>query len=190
MKRYAKFYDLTYLFDYNNQSYRDFEALPRDYSEEYHNKVNEYLKNKAFKDGDIVFIGHTYETRQEYGFYPIKDHKMLSPIFDTGDFLEIPGVYYKKAVEAMNNFWNEFSGDPDLVYDDNIKELKEKGMWSMEKDIAANTIQNKFRKSRGYAEWKYNPERLNSEGYFNDLSFGKTKRLSLKTINKLIKLIN
>ena len=72
---------------------------------------------------------------------------------------------------------------------------------------AATKIQQDFRKSRGYAAWAYSPQRLKSQGYFdNNLDFGKrrstkstksTKRksnttnsgMSLKTIDRLIKLV-
>ena len=40
---------------------------------------------------------------------------------------------------------------------------------------ATRKIQSEFRKSRGYAAWKYHPTRLQKQGYFNDLSFGKKK---------------
>ena len=34
--------------------------------------------------------------------------------------------------------------------------------------FAANKIQSSFRKSRDYAAWKYHPERLRKQGYFNE----------------------
>ena len=61
---------------------------------------------------------------------------------------------------------------------------------------AATPIQQGFRKSRGYAAWKYSPERLASQGYFeNNLNFGKKRKvtnsgMSLKTINKWMKYLN
>jgi hypothetical protein len=66
---------------------------------------------------------------------------------------------------------------------------------------AAGKIQQGFRKSRGYAAWKYSPQRLASQGYFdNNMDFGKrrstkstkrksTNNYSLKTIDSLIKLV-
>ena len=68
---------------------------------------------------------------------------------------------------------------------------------------SAGKIQRGFRGSRGYAKWAYSPERLASQGYFeNNMDFGKrrstksTKRrsntnsgMSLKTIDRLIKLV-
>ena len=53
---------------------------------------------------------------------------------------------------------------------------------------ATSKIQSEFRKSRGYAAWKYHPTRLQKQGYFNDLSFGKKKRSgTLKHVNSEIK---
>jgi len=62
---------------------------------------------------------------------------------------------------------------------------------------AATKIQQGFRKSKGYAEWAYHPERLASQGYFENMDFGKrrstkrrsTNNYSLKTIDRLIKLV-
>ena len=54
---------------------------------------------------------------------------------------------------------------------------------------ATSKIQSEFRKSRGYAAWKYHPTRLQKQGYFNDLSFGKKKRSgTLKHVNSEIKI--
>ena len=44
---------------------------------------------------------------------------------------------------------------------------------------ATSKIQSEFRKSKGYAAWKYHPTRLQTQGYFNELSFGKRSKLSL-----------
>ncbi len=54
---------------------------------------------------------------------------------------------------------------------------------------ATRKIQSEFRKSRGYAAWKYHPTRLKAQGYFNDLSFGKRKpkNPALQRVNNEIK---
>jgi hypothetical protein len=84
--------------------------------------------------------------------------------------------------------WQELSRNP-AIFDD--------------PENAATKIQRGFRKSRGYAAWDYSPERLASQGYFENMDFGKrrstkstksTKRrsnttYSLKTIDRLIKLV-
>jgi len=55
----------------------------------------------------------------------------------------------------------------------------------------ASKIQKKFRNSRRYAEWKYSPENLEQEGYFNKLEFGKRKvRLSLKQLKRDLKKVS
>jgi hypothetical protein len=43
--------------------------------------------------------------------------------------------------------------------------------------LAAKKIQKGFRKSRKYAEWAYNPERLQKQGYFNIMDFGKKRKV-------------
>ena len=50
---------------------------------------------------------------------------------------------------------------------------------------ATSKIQGAFRKSRGYAAWKYHPQRLKAQGYFNDLSFGKRSGSALKRLNEI-----
>ena len=59
------------------------------------------------------------------------------------------------------------------------------------KNQVAAKIQNRFRKSKGYAEMMYHPLRLEKLGYFNDLSFGKRKRSNaLKIVNNEIKFLS
>jgi hypothetical protein len=50
--------------------------------------------------------------------------------------------------------------------------------------VAAMKIQRKFRRSRGYAAWKYSPQRLQQEGFFNETSFGKRRQNFIKEANK------
>ena len=52
---------------------------------------------------------------------------------------------------------------------------------------ATSKIQSEFRKSKGYAAWKYHPTRLQTQGYFNELSFGKKRSGTLKQVNSEIK---
>ena len=61
------------------------------------------------------------------------------------------------------------------------------------KNQVAAKIQNRFRKSKGYAEMMYHPLRLEKLGYFNDLSFGKRKVCqngALKIVNSEIKYVS
>jgi hypothetical protein len=52
---------------------------------------------------------------------------------------------------------------------------------------AANKIQKAFRGSRDYAAWKYHPSRLQEQGEFDNLSFGKRKKSESKYLSSLIR---
>jgi len=54
-----------------------------------------------------------------------------------------------------------------------------------EKERSANKIQKNFRRSRDYAAWKYSPQKLQQEGFFNETSFGKGRRNFIQEANKL-----
>ena len=124
--RYAKFWDMTFLYDDwdTNQfiSYQD--------SEEYFDTIRQYLQDhpEDFNDGDILFIGSTYETRQEYGFATVVEN---ATNFESGEYprMDTPGVYYQEAVEEINEFWRRFEGQ-DYFDEDWIERLKERGVYS------------------------------------------------------------
>jgi hypothetical protein len=44
-----------------------------------------------------------------------------------------------------------------------------------EREHSASKIQKNFRRSRDYAAWKYSPQKLQEQGYFNQLDFGKKR---------------
>ena len=107
--------------------------------------------------------------------------------------------------EQMYDWWHFLSANPAAM--DLLLENQDKIDWtylSLNPAIfddlgkAAGKIQRGFRKSQGYAAWKYSPERLASQGYFENMDFGKRikrksnttySKMSLKTIDRLIKLV-
>ena len=79
-----------------------------------------------FNDGDIIFIGSTYETRQYYGFANIEGNDFITGEYpSTGGY---DGVYYRDAIDDLNEFWMNFEGDSYFLYDD-ITEIKENGSY-------------------------------------------------------------
>jgi hypothetical protein len=126
--RYAKFWNMTFLYD-------DWDAnqfIPYEDSEEYFDTVRQYLREDTeedFHDGDILFIGSTYETRQYYGFATVINN---GTDFEGGEYpsMYTPGVYYQEAVEEINEFWRGFEGD-DYFDDDWIQRLKDRGVYSL-----------------------------------------------------------
>jgi hypothetical protein len=125
-ERYAKFWDLTFLYpDWDLNGF-----IKGDDSDEYYQEVRDYLREHPgqFRDGDILFIGSTYETRQEYGFATVINN---GTNFEGGEYpkMTTPGVYYREAMDSIDEFWRGLEG---FGYFDNdrdlwIQELKESG---------------------------------------------------------------
>jgi len=125
--RYAKFWDLTFLYpDWDINQF-----IPYQDSEEYFDTIRQYLREDTeedFHDGDILFIGSTFETRQYYGFATVINN---GTDFQSGEYprMDTPGVYYSEAVEEINEFWREFEGQ-DYFDEDWIERLKDRGVYS------------------------------------------------------------
>jgi hypothetical protein len=107
--RNSRFYDLTFLYP------RYYESGSINHSDEqaYHDRIRAELANNPgrYRDGDILFIGSTYSTRQEYGFAKVINNgtdfiQREYPLLDT------PGVYYKSVIDEINDFWTAFEGQP------------------------------------------------------------------------------
>tara|TARA_X000000950_G_scaffold228904_1_gene276538 strand:+ start:535 stop:990 length:456 start_codon:yes stop_codon:yes gene_type:complete len=74
--RFAKLYDIAdeVLPGYEDNGFVCFQNI----SQETHNRnIFEYIKNNNIQIGDILFIGSTYETRQECGFFIVDDKKKI-----------------------------------------------------------------------------------------------------------------
>ena len=70
----AKFYDISVELnpDYSNTGY-----ITREMDKDLDKRLNGYIQENNYKSGDILFVGSTYQTRQEYGFYLVIDAKGL-----------------------------------------------------------------------------------------------------------------
>jgi hypothetical protein len=128
---YADFHNLTFLYKeyvtYDFDKYI-FDFVSTKYEDVYFKKIKDYIsENKSmFKDGDIIFIGSTYETRQEYGFAVI-----VGDDFKSGEYPDlelVKGVYYGNAINKINNFWKKYIGEN--YFDDEYMEyLKKNGFY-------------------------------------------------------------
>jgi len=119
--KFAKFHNLTFLY---RGGFPD--CVQRSYEDEYHNIIKRHIhENKhKYNDGDIIFIGSTYETRQEYGFATILEIDFICDEYPR--FL--PGVYYRDAINDINKFWIEFNGD-EYYSEETIEEYKKEGKY-------------------------------------------------------------
>ena len=68
MSRQAKFYDISVIL---NPEYERTGYITSEMAQNLAARVNAYVLNQEFLLGDILFVGDTYETRQEYGFYMV-----------------------------------------------------------------------------------------------------------------------
>jgi len=124
--RYAKFYDLTFLYP----KYKTYRSIDHNNKDQYHAKIKNLLRTSdgKYKDGDILFIGSTYETRQEYGFATVTQN---GTNFKQGDepIMNTPGVYYKEAIKEINKFIYGLYGI--LFFDEDwIKNVKNSGHYN------------------------------------------------------------
>ena len=121
--KFAKFYDLTFLYPSRFPGY-----VEEDKIEEYHSHIKDCIteNKREFNDGDIIFIGSTYETRQSYGFANIEGNDFITSEFpSTGGY---KNVYYRDAIDEINEFWVNFEGSEYFTIDD-ITEIKENGTY-------------------------------------------------------------
>ena len=68
MYRQAQFYDIS---DILNPEYESTGFITSEMAKNLKERVNAYVLAQKFAIGDILFVGDTYETRQEYGFYMV-----------------------------------------------------------------------------------------------------------------------
>jgi hypothetical protein len=121
--KFAKFHNLTFLYPGGFPGF-----LEQDDQEEYHLKIRSHItENKnEFNDGDIIFIGSRYESRQYYGFANIEGNDFITGLFpSTGGY---DGVYYRDAIDDLNEFWVDLEGLEYFTIHD-IKHVKENGTY-------------------------------------------------------------
>ena len=101
--RNSKFYDLTQLYPGMAGEIAGNLSISMNDANEYNNIIrNELINNPIYLDGDILYIGTTYETRPEYGFATVKGNDFIT---DDYPIMNTPGVYYKEAMREIDNFW-------------------------------------------------------------------------------------
>ena len=121
--KFAKFHDLTFLYPSRFPGFIE-PGEERDYKLIVKKHITE--NKHEFNDGDIIFIGSTYETRQYYGFANIEGNDFITGEYpSTGGY---DGVYYRDAIDDLNEFWMNFEGESYFLYDD-ITEIKENGSY-------------------------------------------------------------
>ncbi len=126
--RFAKFHNLTWLYE---PGYRDRYIEP-DEEDEYIETINDHIASNRHKyqNGDIIFIGSTYETRQEYGFHIISDCELTQTTQQYHDYYHFmhDGVYYKGVIEECDEFCQRVCGVP-FCDEDFIEKLIEMGVY-------------------------------------------------------------
>ena len=132
----AKFYEISNEInpEYSNSGY-----ITQEMAKDLDNRVNKYINTQNFKSGDILFVGSTYETRQEYGFYLVLDgngissESILDSILTTKilDGLKKNNVKYEKLflqVNKKNDWIQEMFQDMYQDYD-YIERFREEGIY-------------------------------------------------------------
>ena len=119
----AKIVDIANIVDKNYDGYVSDKMLKNGWED----KLNRFiqLKKNKFQEGDIVFVGSTYETRQEYGFRKIykKDNQFKTLENQNGFDLikKSPGlVPFHQYSNALNTLKRNYLKPVD-EYDDEDK---------------------------------------------------------------------
>jgi len=122
----AKFHNIS---QYIDPEYEKNEFVKLN-EKEFKNNIKNYLENNPeIKSGDIIFVGSTYETRQDYGFGLVIDNNFI--LGEYGPYLPLRNkdklpkdITYSLLLEIMKNddyLYSLWYGDMNDSFDD-IKE--------------------------------------------------------------------
>jgi len=191
--RNSKFYNLTNLYPL----YAESGSIDHSDEEAYHDRIREELVNNPgkYKDGDILFIGSRYHTRQEYGFAKVINN---GTDFIQADYplMDTPGVYYKNVIDEINDFWRSFEGrgywdDPE-EQKDFVEDLKSKKAYYGPGDRWKETLPQvkkaarKMVRNRVYLEEDLGLIRDISDKIARYTVFGKRQSGDVKYLKKLL----
>ena len=112
MTTQAKFYDIAAVLtpDYDRCGFLKEALKPA--------QVRDYiLAHPVVKPGDILFLGSTYQTRQEYGFAIVLPESVRPMLFQGGEYGSGLPLDFKNAL------------DPNLRYDDLMDEMEKDEDW-------------------------------------------------------------
>jgi len=133
----AKFYNIANLIDTN---YENNNFLSIDDSDVDNNLLNYLNDHDEINTGDILFIGSTYETRQNYGFVIVDKRSGIKWInseqgidlpFEESefkDYLSKNQIKYKELFNSLPKYFSELSGyhyEKEEVAEDYLKN----GIW-------------------------------------------------------------
>lgn len=133
----AKFYNIANLIDTN---YENNNFLSIDDSDVDNNLLNYLNDHDEINTGDILFIGSTYETRQNYGFVIVDKRSGIKWInseqgidlpFEESEFknyLSKNKIKYKELFNSLPKYFSELSGynyEKEEVAEDYLKN----GIW-------------------------------------------------------------
>ena len=140
-------------------------------------------------DEPAGLLGYIYTVRKnnEGNFTVFSEHDEPFTIHSYRDF----EIVLKKAVIDIVDCSTRNAVNDHVLTQMVLFRCEEQGCLDRRRH-ATSKIQSEFRKSKGYAEWKYHPQRLKAQGYFNDLSFGKRKpkNPALQRVNSEIKYLS
>ena len=105
-KMNSAFYNLTFL----NKDYDENGFIVSKDEHEYMNLVKKEILNEKYKIGDMLFIGSTYQTRQNYGFATITENG-LETHDNAKHLMKNKNISYHNVINTINEFWQEFDGD-------------------------------------------------------------------------------
>jgi len=133
MSRQAQFYDISVIL---NPEYESTGFITSEMSKNLKERVNAYVLNQKFLLGDILFVGDTYETRQEYGFYMVTAK---------GTAVSSEAIVYLPG--ADKNLLNILQAE-NVKYNDLFQQMTDDYMFFPDDEDEKTDIINTYRKNR------------------------------------------
>jgi len=134
--KYARFYDIS---NKLNPEFSSLEYLTSEMEETIDEKTKAYIKENNLNFGDILFVGSSYEGRQQYGFKIVLEdgnvgsgengYSLPFENFISKELKE-QKIKYSKLFEEIEN-WdrNEDYWSPKIFSEEISLDFKESGLW-------------------------------------------------------------
>jgi hypothetical protein len=115
----ARFFDISCIInpDYTASGYITSDMLPG-----MEKRIQDYVTAARLNLGDVLFVGSTYDTRQEYGFYMVLPGKSGQPVATASEYaVGLPqrseiGAALAKAQVKFNLLFRELSESEEFKF--------------------------------------------------------------------------
>ena len=85
--------------------------------------IKKEITNEKYKIGDMLFIGSTDQTCQEYEFATITEDGLETCDNNAEHLMKNKNISYENVIISINEFWEEFFGDDYFSYRDDSSKV-------------------------------------------------------------------